>query len=143
MRSPRRTRSDVAASGTGVHLLQHAPELRVRSPAGTVHHLLAVVIHRAAALGASHRGSSHDGDYWRRMFSRPYRSVFAIQISSPRNLSIRRTKDGSCSSPSSLKTLPTPPKFTSQKMVTRPSSRSTGSEVSITRVPPKGPADTA
>src|SRR5712692_1512829 len=58
--------------------------------------------------------------------SRPCRSVFAIQISSFRNLSIRRMKESSRSRPSDEKAFCTLEKLTSQKMVTSPSSRITG-----------------
>ena len=50
---------------------------------------------------------------------------------------MRRMYAASFSEPSSPKTLRTVPKFTSQKIVTSPSSRSTGRRASITRVPPK------
>ena len=54
---------------------------------------------------------------------------------------MRRTYEGSRIAPLSSKSFWTLEKFPSQKIVTRPSSRMTGSMFWITRVPPKAPAD--
>src|SRR5579871_6323820 len=60
--------------------------------------------------------------------SRPQRSARAIQTSSPTILSMRRGSAASSSPPSSSNAFPALETFTSQKIVTSPSSRMTGSK---------------
>ena len=87
---------DAATPRTGMGLFNQAAQGRVDFPglggAVGIHQLLRVPVHLGSALGAAQLGSRHETPtQLSAMFSRPYRSVRAIQISSPRNLSVRRT----------------------------------------------------
>ena len=107
-------------------------------PRRRVDELVGLVVHLGAAARARmfHEGTPTV------TCSRPWRSVSAIHRSSSRNFSIRGRNVSSSSAPSSSKRLCTDVKLTSQKIVTSPSSRRTGTRFWIIRAPPKTPAET-
>lgn len=93
-------RGTTAAPGAGVKLLDESTEARIGLPStlwvGGMHKLVAVVVHLHSAVRANHLvGVGHSShpcfrDQSRDTCSRPWRSAFAIQMSSFKNLSMRR-----------------------------------------------------
>ena len=93
-------RGTTATFGTSMKLLDESAEVRIGLAGifwvGVVYKLVAVVVHLHSAAGANnlvslgHSVTLVSVDQSRDICSRPWRSVLAIQMSSFKNLSIRR-----------------------------------------------------
>src|SRR5262249_13340884 len=138
---------DEAAIGARMELGDGASELLFQWIHPVTRHavidLFRVAVHGGAAPRAIDSLSCHGRvPQFIVTFSRPYRRTVAIQMSSLKNFSNRLTYAVSTRFAAASKAFWTLEKFPSQKIVTRPSSRITASRFWMTRVPPKGPAET-